>query len=45
MLVIWVEELVEARIMGGSMRLRIAPSTLEAWRASTEVVRRADQIE
>lgn len=44
MLVIWAEEL-EARILVGSMRLRIAPTTLEAWRASTEVVRRADQME
>lgn len=45
MLVTGPEELAEARMLGGSMRLRIAPSTLEAWRASTEVARRADQME
>lgn len=45
MLVVRPQELAEAPTLGRSIRLRMAPSTLEAWRASMEVVRRADQME
>lgn len=39
-------EFVEvAVVLGESMRVRMAWRTLEAWRASAEVVLRADQME